>query len=304
MGLFKKVMIADHVAIFTYSVFEHTGDMSDISLIEAWIGSLGYTFQLYFDFSGYSDMACGLALCFGITLPINFNSPYKALNISDFWKRWHISLSNWFMSYFYTTIYIKWGRVHFPKSSPYILPILTMTFIGIWHGSGYTFIACGLLHGILLCLHQAYKNTKLSRHFHHNKIYSLFCWSLTFLATVHSIVFFRAKDLEQSFDIFNAMWLKNGIGIPYHIYFRYESWLSPLSKPDYVWLSPPNFLFWFALCSCLCFFSPNSQSWFTQGPIKKLSWKPSPIFAIISAALLASSLFSMTKESEFLYFQF
>ena len=139
IGLFKKVVIADTFAVWATQGFDVA---STLNLFEAWATSLSYTFQLYFDFSGYTDMAIGLALLFNIRLPINFNSPYKATNIQDFWRRWHISLSTWLRDY----LYIPLGGSR--KLRNYLNLLIVFLIGGIWHGAGWTFIVWGAMHAL------------------------------------------------------------------------------------------------------------------------------------------------------------
>src|SRR5471030_2312900 len=131
IGLAKKVLIADNLSPLAMPIFAAGAEPT---LIEAWIGVLAYSFQLYFDFSGYSDMAIGLSRLFGVKLPLNFNSPYKAANIADFWRRWHMTLSRFLRDYLY------------------------MLLGGLWHGAGWTFIIWGGLHGLYLVLQQAWRH--------------------------------------------------------------------------------------------------------------------------------------------------
>jgi hypothetical protein len=160
IGLFKKVMIADHVApmadfIFTAAV---TGD--PLTVARAWAGALCYTFQLYFDFSGYSDMAIGLALLFGVRFPQNFNSPYKALDIIDFWRRWHITLSRFLRDY----LYIPLGGGRRGAGRRYFNLMLTMLLGGLWHGAAWTFVAWGGLHGVYLVVNHGWRALTAERH--------------------------------------------------------------------------------------------------------------------------------------------
>lgn len=141
LGLAKKLLIADTVSVLVAPVFDHA---SQVSLLEAWLGSLSYTLQLYFDFSGYSDMAIGLALMMNIQLPINFDSPYKATSIVDFWRRWHITLSRFLRNY----LYIPLGGNRRGEICRYVNLFITMLLGGLWHGAGWTFVVWGGLHGV------------------------------------------------------------------------------------------------------------------------------------------------------------
>ena len=150
IGLFKKVVIADTFAIWATNGFDNA---TTLNLFEAWATSLSYTFQLYFDFSGYTDMAIGIALLFNIKLPINFNSPYKALNIQDFWRRWHITLGRFLRDY----IYIPLGGNRTGKFRNYLNLLITFLIAGIWHGASWMFVFWGFLHGVAMVVHRAWK---------------------------------------------------------------------------------------------------------------------------------------------------
>ncbi len=178
MGLFKKVIIADSFAVWATKGF----DVSEtLTFVEGWITSLSYTFQLYFDFSGYSDMAIGIALLFNIQLPINFNSPYKAKDIQDFWRRWHITLSRFLRDY----IYIPLGGSKKGEINTYTNLIITFLLGGLWHGAGWTFVFWGFLHGLGLVVYRIWRKLDVQLHF-------LLAWFITFNFINISWVFFRA----------------------------------------------------------------------------------------------------------------
>ena len=198
MGLFKKVVIADHFAVYATSGF---GNADQLSALLGWATSLSYTLQLYFDFSGYTDMAIGAALLFNIRLPFNFNSPYKARNIQDFWRRWHITLSRFLKDY----IYIPLGGNRKGRIRTYLNLLLTFLIGGIWHGAGWTFVFWGFLHGIALVFHRAWE--------HYGRALPRFvAWFLTFNFINFAWVFFRADDLRQAQQVLKAMIGVNGIG--------------------------------------------------------------------------------------------
>ncbi|WP_104744133.1 MBOAT family peptidoglycan O-acetyltransferase PatA [Helicobacter acinonychis] len=201
IGLFKKVVIADNIAHFTDFGFDKA---ASLSFIQAWMASLSYSFQLYFDFSGYCDMAIGIALFFNIKLPINFNSPYKALNIQDFWRRWHITLSRFLKEY----LYIPLGGNRVRESVVYRNLILVFLIGGFWHGAGWTFIIWGLLHGIALSVHRMYSHLAKKFHFVTPKILA---WLITFNFVNLAWVFFRAKDLESALKVLKGMVGLNGV---------------------------------------------------------------------------------------------
>ncbi len=191
IGLFKKVVIADTFAVWATAGFDTA---TTLNLFEAWTTSLSYTFQLYFDFSGYTDMAIGIALLFNIKLPINFNSPYKATNIQDFWRRWHITLSRFLKDY----IYIPLGGNQKSKVRTYTNLMGTFIIGGLWHGAAWTFIFWGFLHGFALVIHRLWSNLGF-------KLWTWLGWFITFNFINISWVFFRAKEWDDAIKILKAM---------------------------------------------------------------------------------------------------
>ena len=191
LGLFKKVIIADNLAIMASAGFD---TVETLTLIEAWVTSLSYTFQLYFDFSGYTDMAIGVALLFNIKLPINFNSPYKAKDIQDFWRRWHITLSRFLRDY----IYIPLGGSRVGNFRIYSNIMITFIIGGLWHGAGWTFVFWGFLHGFALCIHRLWKSFGL-------KMNVYLAWFITFNFVNISWVFFRAKEWDDAIKLLSSM---------------------------------------------------------------------------------------------------
>ncbi|HEY3487639.1 MAG TPA: MBOAT family O-acyltransferase [Gammaproteobacteria bacterium] len=188
IGLFKKVVIADTFALWSDAGFKNA---ADLNLLEAWAASLSFGFQLYFDFSGYMDMATGVALLFNIGLPANFRSPYKALDIQDFWNRWHITLSRFLRDY----ISLPLKRLHL---NIYANILLTFLISGIWHGAGWTFIVWGGLHGMALAIHRAWKTLGFRMHY-------LPAWFVMFIFLNIVRVFFRAEDMDQALIVLKAM---------------------------------------------------------------------------------------------------
>lgn len=190
-GLFKKAGLADTFAIWADAGF---GSGETLNFFEAWVTSLSYTFQLYFDFSGYCDMAVGASLLFNIRLPDNFNSPYKATSIQDFWRRWHITLSNFLRSY----VYIPLGGNRVSEYRTYINLFVTFILGGLWHGATWMFVIWGALHGGALMVHRAWQ--KLDR-----PLPTPVAWALTFLFVNMAWVFFRAENLADAMRILSGM---------------------------------------------------------------------------------------------------
>ena len=197
IGLFKKVVIADTFAVWATAGFD-TADT--LNIYEAWTTSLSYTFQLYFDFSGYTDMAIGAALLFNIRLPINFNSPYKATSIQDFWRRWHITLSRFLRDY----VYIPLGGNRKGNYRTYNNLMATFVIGGIWHGAGWTFVFWGFLHGLALIIQRIWNQLGF-------KMHTLLAWFITFNFLNISWVFFRAEEWSDAIKVIKAMFdFKNG----------------------------------------------------------------------------------------------
>ncbi|WP_324751887.1 MBOAT family protein [Roseovarius sp. Pro17] len=191
LGLFKKVVIADTFAIYADAGY---ADHTQLTILDAWITTLSYTFQLYFDFGGYSDMAIGAARMFGIRLPLNFLSPYKATSIQDFWRRWHITLSRFMRDY----IYIPLGGSRHGKGRVAANLMTTFLLGGLWHGAGWTFILWGGIHGLALVIGRAFSMTGL-------RLPVILKWALTFGVVHLAWVFFRAESMAQAVDILQTM---------------------------------------------------------------------------------------------------
>jgi alginate O-acetyltransferase complex protein AlgI len=191
IGLCKRIVIADTFGIYADLGYATT---QSLSLVEAWITSLSYTFQIYFDFSGYTDMAIGTAYFFNIKLPFNFNSPYLAVNIQDFWRRWHITLSRFLRDY----IYIPLGGNRKGEILTYVNIMITFLIGGFWHGAGWTFIIWGGIHGVALCIHRAWQKFNLST----SKFLAIF---ITLNIVNIAWVFFRATSLHDAINVLKAM---------------------------------------------------------------------------------------------------
>ena len=273
IGLFKKVIIADNLSPVVQDLFDI---IPVLDFWEAWIGSLSYTFQLYFDFSGYCDMALGIAYLFNIALPINFNSPYKSENIQDFWRRWHITLSRFLKNY----IYIPLGGNRAGEWKTYRNLFLTFLIGGIWHGANWTFVIWGVLHGCGICLHRFFRKFNIQI----NKFAAI---AATFLFVNISWVFFRSLSIHRAIDILKSMVGLNGINplVINKLRFSFESGSIKLS------------MILFCACIILVFFSKNSTEW-------AKSFKPNKIYFLVTLTLLIISILSINKVSEFLYFQF
>jgi len=296
LGLFKKVVIADSLAQFAAPVFAATGDGMTLTFFEAWVGALAYTFQLYFDFSGYSDMAIGLARMFGVKLPLNFHSPYKATSIIDFWRRWHMTLSRFLRDY----LYIPLGGSRKGPSRRYLNLFLTMLLGGLWHGAGWTFVIWGGLHGFYLFINHAWRGLLkslgldgLSGH----RAYLVLSWLLTFLAVVVGWVYFRATNAGAAVAMLQSMAGLNGVDVAHA--FGNEL------------LSRDTALKWIFGAAVIAWFLPNTQQIFARhAPALDsisgghMQWQPGFRWAMTTNVLALIALYHMNRVSEFLYFQF
>jgi len=262
LGLFKKVVIADTLSKWATQGFDTA---TTLDFLEAWSTSLAYTFQLYFDFSGYTDMAIGAALLFNIKLPINFNSPYKALNIQDFWRRWHITLSRFLKDY----IYIPLGGNRKGELITYRNLIITFLIGGLWHGAGWTFVFWGFLHGIGLVIHRIWSKIGI-------KIWKWLAWLITFNFINISWIFFRAKEWKDAVKILNGMLTYPNLHFNSHI------------LKELIVLLLVFFL--------VIFFKNSNQ--------KVNEFKPTLFNAFWIFSLLFIAMYYLHRPSEFLYFNF
>ncbi len=284
MGLFKKVVIADTFATWATQGFDIA---KELNMLEAWSASLSYTFQLYFDFSGYTDMAIGLGLLFNINLPTNFFSPYKATSIQDFWRRWHITLSRFLRDY----IYIPLGGNRKGEPRTYLNLFITFLLGGLWHGAGWTFVFWGTMHGVALIIHRAWQKLKI-------KLPTILAWFITFNFINIGWVFFRAKSFDDALKVLKGMFngdlvlpsslaqlsttlAKSGI--------HFGQWSKLYANETYIGL-------WLLIVFVITVAAPNSMEW-------REKFKTN-IFYLILTLLFSLSIFMLYRKSEFLYFNF
>jgi len=202
IGLFKKTLLANNLGIIADQGFLYS---ENLDFISGWLTSLSFTFQIYFDFGGYIDMATGIALMFNIKLPQNFDSPYKSTSIINFWQRWHITLSNFLMNYIYFPTLRLFDKINFFKTM--LVAIFVFLIAGIWHGPTWFYVIFGLMHGIGLVINHIY------RKFINIKLYSLLGWLLTFNYVNVSLIFFRSDNISQPINILKSMIGINGINL-------------------------------------------------------------------------------------------
>jgi alginate O-acetyltransferase complex protein AlgI len=303
-GLFKKVVIADNLAQFVSPVFAHLDAGGGVTTSWAWLATLSYTLQIYFDFSGYSDMAIGLALLFGIRLPVNFRSPYKAASIVDFWRRWHITLSRFLRDY----LYIPLGGNRQGEQRRYLNLMLTMLLGGLWHGAGWNFLIWGGLHGLYLCANRLWQEGRAAV-VPASRLATILSWSITFFAVVIAWVFFRARTLAGAWQMLGGLFGIEGGGSAY---------VSPgvLRLMDLPILVGEERLFMIGggavmVTLAIALWLPNVPQIFGYREYRRVRepsawprWRPNLAWALLSALAFAISLFGMWQHLEFLYFQF
>ena len=245
LGLLKKVVLADGISQFADPIFDAVDGGAVPTSAEAWLAALAYTFQLYFDFSGYSDMAIGLSWMFNVRLPYNFDSPYKAQNISDFWRRWHMSLSAFLRDY----LYIPLGGNRSGKFRRYLNLAVTMLLGGLWHGANWTFVVWGGLHGIYLCVHHAYRALIGNSPAAQSRAAQAGHRIITFLAVVVAWVFFRAGSFTSAWTMLDAM-----AQFDFHVQAGapFRLWWNEGLDPARGWL-------WCLLLGITTWFAPNSN---------------------------------------------
>jgi D-alanyl-lipoteichoic acid acyltransferase DltB (MBOAT superfamily) len=300
-GLFKKVVLADGVAAYSTPVFEAVSLGALPGAAESWGAALAYTFQLYFDFSGYSDMAVGLGLLFGLRLPINFASPYRSTSIIEFWRRWHITLSRFLRD----DLYIPLGGNRRGSFRRYLNLMITMLLGGLWHGAGLTFLAWGCLHGVYLLVNHGWRAVRGRDHeqrsesgSHAPRCFAPGRWlggACTFLAVVVGWVLFRAEHFGDAWVLYQGMLGQRGMGA------------LPGGGIEALALGG---------LAVVCFAAPNLYEWMQHERValgsggllrpcpEALRWRPSLAWAAVMAVVAAWALLGIERYSEFLYFQF
>jgi D-alanyl-lipoteichoic acid acyltransferase DltB (MBOAT superfamily) len=306
IGLAKKVLFADAFAPFASAVFRAAERGNDVSLLEAWVGMFCYAFQLYFDFSGYSDMAIGLARMFAIRLPLNFDSPYKAVDIIDFWRRWHMTLSQFLRDY----LYIPLGGSRCGPARRHVNLLATMLLGGLWHGAGWTFVLWGGVHGVMLITNHVWRAARPPR-LSDGVVARGVSRAMTFVCVCLAWILFRAESLAGAGRIYAALC---GVGSAHA--WGSDAWQTEFLKPEHAAL-------WVLAGMLIVWGLPNTQeimgrvrpalrfrhrlarpaTW-SERLTASLQWRPSPIVAAWYAALFVAAFCSLAELSEFIYFHF
>ena len=309
IGLFKKLGIADAVAPIADQIFDGAKAGDAPTLIPAWLGTTAYALQIYFDFSGYSDMAIGLSKMFCLRLPINFNSPYQADSIIDFWKRWHITLSRFLMDY----LYIPLGGNRSGPIRRYVNIMIVMVLGGLWHGAGLQFIVWGALHGIYLLINHLWRSLFPQNPIHSRARRTAY-WGLTMLAVLAAWVPFRAADLSSAALIWKGMFGFNGVALPstlQSVAAYVPGVTTPMNLPNVSLLH----LSVFAIGALIATAAPNIYRIVVRNsPVlnpgidlprpARFQWRPTVAYAIGVWLIFVLCLVRNQENSPFLYFQF
>jgi alginate O-acetyltransferase complex protein AlgI len=300
IGLFKKLVIADGLSEAVAPIFAASDQGIALPTLYAWLGALCYTFQLYFDFSGYSDMAIGAARLFGIRLPENFYSPYKSTSIIEFWRRWHMTLSRFLRDYLY--ISLGGNRKGYPRQLTNLM--FTMLLGGLWHGAGWTFVIWGALHGTYLVINHLWMRYggQLRNGLHNRLAYRSASSCLCFVAIVIAWVLFRSASLDGAFSMLNSMLYD------FNLADKTPRFAEKIPTFTYILLPAAMAIAWLL---------PNTQQWMVSTnltlstmPEKKtrIRWSPSWYWAVFTGSLAVASFYKLiympNAITEFIYFQF
>ncbi len=342
-GLFKKLILADSIAPYIAGFYTDAAAGSPISFLPAWLAGIGFTLQIYFDFSGYSDMALGLARFFGIQLPPNFNSPLKSTNIIDFWARWHMTLSRFLTAYLYNPISLSLTRRRLAKGRAgfggrnttfgafltlLMFPtLLTMSLAGLWHGAGWTFVMFGTLHGIYLTVDNGWRLIRPKfwpDNASYNRVMKPVGFLILFVCIVSANVFFRSTSVAAAVVLLKGMIGLHGVSLPIAVFDRLgpvAAWLHNIGITE-IWWSGYGFMMtmiWTLFLLAVAFIPPNTLQIMGRyepaigikvkpadkgGVTPRVSWHPSTGWAMGMAVVAAVGILALGKLSEFLYWQF
>ena len=309
-GLFKKVIFADTLSGYANQVFNAASQGITQSTLEAWIGVSAFNLHVYFDFSGYCDIAYGTALLFGIVLPQNFLSPFKKPNIIEFWKHWHITLSRFITSYIYTPLIRNTpGGVLFSKAM--LITVISMGIAGMWHGAGWTFIAYGLAHGILLVINHCWRKLGIAKKLAKINAFQFISILLTYTAVTLTMVLFRSPDLKTAGTLFTSLFSLGASPLALHVQ---QPVISDLCRQLQWDLTPaqkilPLFFFlhaWIWLLPNMQQIMANRQ--YAHSNIRQAAtnivWQPNTAWSLLTAFALVSAFMALYETGVFLYFKF
>ena len=309
-GLFKKVIFADALSGYSDQVYQGITAGIPLTATEAWIGALSFNLQVYFDFSGYCDIACGSALLFGIILPQNFISPFKTPNIIEFWKHWHITLSRFITSYVYTPLMRNTkGGITFKKAM--IMTLISMSISGLWHGAGLTFIAWGVMHGLMLVINHCWRKIPTVTKMTHLKAYRLASILLTYLMVTLAMVLFRAPDMHSAATMYSHLFDINNFHFSHQLQ---QPVISDLCRQLKIELSPmqkilPVMLLmhaWIWLLPSLQQVMAKQRFALSTARLSetRFLWQDNKHWLILTAITLTVALMATSQTGEFVYFQF
>ena len=297
VGLFKKAVLADRLSYSAGRLFEASSLANPMHAQDAWLGTLSFTFQLYFDFSGYSDMAIGLARMFGIVLPLNFFSPYKAASITEFWRRWHMTLSRFLRDY----LYIPLGGNRRGEFRRHVNLVLTMLIGGFWHGAAWTFVLWGLFHGVCLAVNHlwhAFWEVRRRPAFLPKWLTAPASRAITFFLIVIGWVLFRAPDIHGARHVLEAMFgWGTAAGTPFLLKSNLWFWLAGLLA--FVWLLPNTAQIFSRHQPC-----PGIVKTEIPETVRWYHWNMGMTKAWLCALMLGLAILALSKSGEFLYYNF
>jgi len=323
IGLFKKVILADGIGAYVGPLFALPGSGVEPTFVEAWSAVIAFSLQIYFDFSGYSDMAIGMSRLFGVTLPLNFNSPYKAVNISELWQRWHMTLTRFLREY----VFVPLGGHRKSAVRRYWALLVTMILCGAWHGAGWTFVVFGALQGFFMLVNQMWRTAR--KHWdrrHHRMRHAPTWWGralgilLTYVCWLVGAAFFRAADVPDAVMIVKGMFGFHGFALPSALLAKwgeFGQWLAAqgLDFSEGRGLVRGGLVNWIVILMAISWFAPNTQQIMARfkpalgmprdlPPARLLLWRPRVAVAMITAVVAFITIVNLQGYSEFLYFQF
>ncbi|MFO1106276.1 MAG: MBOAT family O-acyltransferase [Amaricoccus sp.] len=334
-GLFKKVVLADSIAAQVTPIYAFAAAGDPVTLLQGWMAAIGFTLQIYFDFAGYSDMACGAALFFGVRLPLNFNSPLRATSIIDYWLRWHITLSRFLTAYVYNPIALRLVRRRMAQKLPMVTgrgshfgaffhviawPMLfTMLLSGIWHGAGYTFVLWGVMHGCYLIINHAWRQYGPQPAAAPRLGGAFWGFLLTFIAVIVSMVMFRAPSVASAGNIYHGMLGLHGLGLPGKVAHMLHWPAMQQIGGEVDMRTFATTTGYIVVLLAIALLMPNSAQMMQRydpvlqtpkappliaGTSRAIYWQPNLAWGAIIAVMAAISMIWLTGKSEFLYWQF